>query len=312
LAIIIIAVFTLIHLRGVESGAKVQNVLTALKVLLIVVFVGIGLLFGSGEVSHFVEGEAFTFDFAGLKVMGLSLMWIMFAYSGWNAAAYLGSEIRDPERNLPLSLLVGSGVVAVLYVALNLLFVYASSPAEMSGVISIHGLTAGNLFGPSMETVMSLLVAFALLSSLSAYIILGPRVYYAMARDGQFFRIAAQIHPVFQTPWKSIIIQGLIASVMVMTGTFDQLLTYLGFSLGIFPLLAVFGVFKLRRQGLSRVRMPFYPAAPVFFLVVSTAILVLAYLERPVESTIAILTVVAGIPAYFIFTRRQGAEGDST
>ena len=311
LAMTIIAVFTVIHLRGVESGAKVQNVLTALKVLLIVVFIAAGFLLGDGDVSHFQEGETFIFDFAGFKVIGLSLMWIMFAYSGWNASAYLGSEIRNPERSLPLSLLAGTGVVAVLYVMLNLLFVYAASPAEMSGVISIHGLTAGNLFGPSMQTLISLLVAFALLSSISAYIILGPRVYYAMARGGHFFKIAGQIHPVFRTPWKSIIIQGVIASIMVTTGTFDQLLTYLGFSLGIFPLLAVFGVFKLRRQGLSRVRMPFYPAAPAFFLVVSTAILVLAYLERPVESTIAILTVAAGIPAYFVFTRRSTAKGDS-
>jgi len=310
LAIAIIAVFTLIHVRGLEFGTKIQNILTALKVLLIVVFIAAGFVLGNGDVGHFLEGEAFTFDFGGFKVIGLSLMWIMFAYSGWNASAYLGSEIRDPERNLPLSLLAGTGVVAVLYLLLNLLFVYAASPAEMSGVISIGGLTAGNLFGSSMQSVISLLIAFALLSSISAFIILGPRVYYAMARDGQFFTIAARIHPVFRTPYKSIIIQGLIASVMVMTGTFDQLLTYLGFSLGIFPLLAVFGVFILRRQGRSRVRMPLYPVAPAFFLVVSTAILVLAYLERPVESTIAILTVAAGIPAYFFFTRRL-ADADA-
>ncbi len=299
--------FTVIHLRGLESGAKIQNVLTALKVVLIVVLVIAGFTLGSGDAGHFLEGETFTFDFSGIKVIGLSLMWIMFAYSGWNASAYLGAEIRDPERNLPLSLLVGTGVVAVLYLLLNLLFVYAASPAEMSGVISIGGLAAGNLFGPSMQSVISLLIAFALLSSISAFIILGPRVYYAMARDGRFFAIAGRIHPVFRTPWQSIILQGLIASVMVMTGTFDQILTYMGFSLGIFPLLAVFGVFKLRRQGISRVRMPFYPVAPAIFLIVSTAILVLAYLERPVESTIAVLTIATGIPAYFVFARRSAA-----
>jgi APA family basic amino acid/polyamine antiporter len=312
LAITIIAVFTLVHVRGLEFGARVQNILTAGKVLLIVVFVGAGFMWGNGDLGHLSAGETFAFDFAGMKVIGLSLMWIMFAYSGWNAAAYLGSEIRDPERSLPMSLLAGTGIVAVLYLLLNFLFIYAASPAEMSGVISIHGLTAGNLFGPAMETLISLLVAFALLSSLSAYIILGPRVYYAMARDGSFFKIAARIHPVFHTPWLSILIQGAIASVMVMTGTFDQLLTYLGFSLGIFPLLAVFGVFKLRRSGRSRVRMPLYPLAPVFFLVVSFSILVLAYMERPVESTIAVLTVVAGIPAYFIFTRQRPTSETTT
>jgi APA family basic amino acid/polyamine antiporter len=313
LAIAIIIGFMLIHLRGIRIGSMIQNYLVVGKVLLIVVLVLLGFAIGKGSFGHFLQGRSFAFDFAGFKTAGLSLMWIMFAYSGWNASAYIGSEIRNPERNLPLSLLIGTGTVLLLYLTLNLLFIYAASPADMSGVIAIGGLAAGNLFGASMQRLISILIAFALLSSISVFIILGPRVYYAMARKGHFFKIAGRVHPVFNVPSKSILLQCAIAVAMVTTGTFDQILTYMGFSLGIFPLFAVFGIFKLRRRGISRAPIPLFPIIPIFFLLVSASILILAYFERPVESSIALGTALTGIPAYFAFTRirRRQASGEA-
>jgi APA family basic amino acid/polyamine antiporter len=308
-ALVIIAAFTFLHTRGLESGARVQNALTGLKVLLIVGLVAAGFSVGKGSFSHLAAAAPFTFDFGGFKTMGLSLMWIMFAYSGWNASAYIGSEVRDPLRNLPRSLLLGTGVVALLYIALNLFYVYAIPPAEMEGVISVGGLAAGNLFGKSAETVLSLLISFALFSSLSAYLILGPRVYYSMARDGIFFKSIAYVDPKCSVPTRSIVLQGGIAAVMVLFGTFEQLLTYMGFSLGIFPLLAVLGVFKLRRTGRSAVKLPGFPVAPALYLVFGAAILVLAFLERPVESLVAVATAVAGVPVYFFFKRSARKAG---
>lgn len=307
-AIVIIIGFTLLHLRGLKIGALIQNYLVAMKVLLIVVLVVLGFAIGRGNLANFSMGESFTFDFAGFKTAGLSLMWIMFAYSGWNASAYLGSEIRDPERNLPRSLLIGTGIVLLLYVMLNLLYIYAATPAEMSGVIAIGGLAAGNLFGASMQRVVSFLIAFALLSSISAFIILGPRIYYAMANKGHFFRMAGRVHPVFKAPSGSIILQCCIALLMVLSGTFDQILTYMGFALGIFPLFAIFGLFKLRRTGLSRAPTPLFPLIPIVYLIISSAILVLAWLERPIESSIALGTVLTGIPVYYAFTRARRGE----
>jgi APA family basic amino acid/polyamine antiporter len=171
----------------------------------------------------------------------------------------------------------------------------------MEGVISVGGLAAGNLFGKSAETVLSLLISFALFSSLSAYLILGPRVYYSMARDGIFFKSIAYVDPKCSVPTRSIVLQGAIAAVMFLFGTFEQLLTYMGFSLGLFPLLAVFGVFKLRRTGGSAVKLPGYPAAPAVYLLVSTAILALAFLRSPVASLVAIATALVGLPLYFLF-----------
>jgi len=308
-AILIIAVFTFLHTRGLETGARVQNALTGLKILLIVGLVAAGFAVGKGSLGHLVAAAPFRFDFGGLKTLGLSLMWIMFAYSGWNASAYVGSEVKNPSRNLPRSLLIGTGVVMLLYIALNLFYVYAIPPAQMEGVISVGGLAAGNLFGKSAGTVLSVLISFALFSSLSAYLILGPRVYYSMARDGIFFKSIAYVDPKCCVPTRSIVLQGAIASVMVLFGTFEQLLTYMGFSLGIFPLLAVLGVFKLRRTGRSAVKLPGYPAASAVYILIGATILVLAFLERPVESLVAVATALAGIPVYFFFKRsaRKGA-----
>jgi APA family basic amino acid/polyamine antiporter len=308
-AILIIAAFTFLHTRGLETGARVQNALTGLKILLIVGLVAAGFAVGKGSLGHLVAAAPFRFDFGGLKTLGLSLMWIMFAYSGWNASAYVGSEVKNPSRNLPRSLLIGTGVVMLLYIALNLFYIYAIPPAQMEGVISVGGLAAGNLFGKSAETVLSVLISFALFSSLSAYLILGPRVYYSMARDGIFFKSIAFVDPKCCVPTRSIVLQGAIASVMVLFGTFEQLLTYMGFSLGIFPLLAVLGVFKLRRTGRSAVKLPGYPVASAVYILIGATILVLAFLERPVESLVAVATALGGIPVYFFFKRsaRKGA-----
>jgi len=149
LAMSIILLFTLIHVRGLKPGARVQNVLTAGKVVLILFLVVIGLASGKGHWQHLTAGDWLPADFSSLKVIGLSLMWIMFAYSGWNASAYLGSEIKNPRRDLPLSLLLGTAVVILLYLSLNLLFIYAIPPAEMKGVISVGGLAAANFSVPA-------------------------------------------------------------------------------------------------------------------------------------------------------------------
>jgi APA family basic amino acid/polyamine antiporter len=305
LSVLIILLVTLIHLRGVKFSAKFQTGCTWMEMAVITGLAVGGFCWGKGDVNHFVQGGGFSFGFTGWKTLGLSMMWIMFAYSGWNASTYIASEIIEPAKTLPRSLLLGTGIIILLYVGLNVFFVYAIPPNDMKGVISIASLAAGNAFGPFMIPVFSLLIAFALFSSLSAFTILGPRVYYSMARDGYFFKFAAKIHPVFQVPTRAILLQGALSSVLVLSGTFDQILTYLGFSLGIFPILAVFGVFQLRRSNLSRYRMPGYPLVPAVYMLAGLCMLVLSFCQRPGESSLSLFTVLAGIPAFFIFKKRQ-------
>ncbi|MCU0363229.1 MAG: amino acid permease [Bacteroidales bacterium] len=308
LSVSVIVIFTAIHYRGIKTGALIQNVLTLLKVGLIVFLLLAGFISGQGDTSNFTAGGGVQEGLAGWKTIGLSLMWIMFAYSGWNASTYLGAEIKNPTKILPWSLIIGTGIVTLLYVLINVLYVFSIKPDDMKGVISVGGLAMGNLFGPGADTLFSLLISFALFSSLSAFIIIGPRVYYSMARDGLFFKSVAKIHPKFNVPSNAIVLQGMIAVVLALSGTFEQVLTYMGFSLGIFPILTVFGVFKLRRQKTGSVLLAGFPLTQVIYILTGVTMLVLSYLERPAESSVAALTVIVGIPAYYIFKRASSAD----
>lgn len=307
LAVSVILVFTFIHYRGIKYGARIQNTLTLLKILLIVILLTAGFSSGKGDFSNFTEGSNLPSGLAGWKTLGLSLMWIMFAYSGWNASTYLGAEIKNPSRNLPGSLIYGTIIVMALYLGINILYIYGINPEAMKGVISVGGLAMGNLFGKSAEVLFSILIAFALFSSLSAFIIIGPRVYYSMAKDGLFFKSVARIHRKFQVPSNSILLQCIIAVILVLSGTFEQVLTYMGFALGIFPVMTVLGVWKLRKTNPDALRIKGFPVPQIIYVAAGILILVLSFLERPLESSIALLTVVVGIPFYFIFKKTNGS-----
>jgi APA family basic amino acid/polyamine antiporter len=305
ISVSIILIFTFIHYRGIKTGARIQNFLTLLKVLLIVVLLFSGFSSGKGSFDNFSIEKFVNPGFAGLRTVGLSLMWIMFAYSGWNASTYLGAEIKNPVKILPRSLIYGTVIVILLYLALNILYVYGINPEQMKGVISVGGLAMGNLFGKPAEIMFSLLIGFALFSSLSAFIIIGPRVYYSMAKDGLFFKSVAKIHPRFQVPSNSILLQCLIACVLALSGSFEQVLTYMGFALGIFPVLTVAGVFKLRASRTGTLKLPGFPVTQLVYVAAGIMILLLSFLERPVESSIAIVTVIVGVPAYYYFKRKS-------
>ncbi len=302
IAVGIILVFSIIHYFGLRSGSRVQNLLTVIKIGLILALVIIGFVFGTGSFEHFNVQMKVAEGWAGLKTMGLALMWIMFAYSGWNASTYVGSEVLNPVKNIPRSLISGTLFVTLIYLLLNTLFVYAVPAGEMKGVISIGGLAANNLFGQTLDQFFSLFIAVILLSAISVLTIIGPRVYYAMAESGHFFGIAKRINR-SNVPGISILMQSGLAIVFVVSGTFEQIITLLSFSLGIFPILAVLGVFKIRISGQAKMKTPLYPVPQVLFIISSLAILVLAYLERPVESSIALAVILVGIPAYFLLKR---------
>ncbi len=306
-ALVIVALFTGIHYLGVGLGARVQNLLTGLKLILLVGLIDAGFALGQGN-REFLAADSDLWTGGRPGELGIALLLAMFAYSGWNGATYIAEEIEQPGRTLPRALLAGTLIVMVLYVVLNLLFFYAAPMASLRGVVPVAAVAAEKLFGAGAATWLSGLIALALLSSLSAYILIGPRVYYAMARDGLFFRFAARLHPSWETPAVSIVSQSLGAAVMVLTGTFEQLLTYIGFALGIFPLMAVAGVLVLRRREPERNR-PYrvwgYPLVPLFFITMMAAILAVAFVNNPKPSLVAIATVLAGNPVYGLTVGRK-------
>ncbi len=297
----IILLFTLIHYYGLRSGTGIQNFLTAVKIVLIAGLILAGFLFGEGDTGHLLAGEAFQ---VRPKTVGLALMWIMFAYSGWNATTYVGSEVLDPVKNIPRSLLTGTLAVTILYLFLNALFVYAVPAHDMKGVIPVGGLAVNHLFNRTLDRFFSLFIALILLSAISVLIMIGPRVYYAMAQSGHFFPVARKVNR-SGVPGISILMQSGLALIYVFSGTFDQIITFLSFSLGIFPILAVIGVFKLRINKKSVLKMPGYPYLPAFFILSSSAILVLAFLERPLESSLSLTLILLGIPVFGILKRNR-------
>jgi APA family basic amino acid/polyamine antiporter len=305
-AILIVFGLTALHAAGLRAGAIGQNVLTVLKLVLLGGLVAAGFAIGQGS-WRFFEGTSEFWSAGEPGQIGIALLWVMFAYSGWNASTYIGGEVRRPEHTLPRSLLFGTAAVTMIYLAINLLLFFAAPAAELRGVVAVGDVAARRLFGPGSAAGFSILIALALLSSLSAYVMIGPRVYYAMARDGLFFRFAARVHPRSGIPTASILLQGSCAAVLVLFGSFDQLLTYIGFALGLFPWMAVLGIFILRRRDPGRDR-PYrvwgYPIVPLVYLVAGAGILIVAFLNRPGPSLLALLTVAVGIPVYRMAARR--------
>ena len=291
-----------IHVRGLGPGRIVQNTLAAVKVGALALFVAIGLGFGRGSVAHLTEAPS-----GGTFNLPLAFIIVMFAYSGWNAASYVAEEIREPGRNVPRALGIGTAAVVLVYLGLNVLYLYAVPIGEIGTANSeIAMVAADRLLGPAAAQLLGALVVIVLLGSLSAMTTAGPRVYFAMARDRAFFPAAARIHPKFHTPWVSILAQAVWSSLLVLTNTKDQLAEYTGFAVLLFSAFAVSTIFVLRRRHPDEPR-PFrawgYPVAPAIFVLVSLVITVAAIAGRPGPSLWGAVIIGLGVPAYFLFKR---------
>ena len=302
IALAAIAALTLIHVRGLGPGRLVQNLLAGLKVTGIVLLIAFGFSIGQGDTAHFASGA----PVAAVPWL-LALVPVMFSYSGWNAAAYVAEEVRNPSLNVPLALGLGTVAVVVLYAGLNALYLYAMPIDQLSAVPGSRLLdtVADRLFGPTAGDLLGLFAIVSLAASISAMVIAGPRVYFAMARDGMFVRAAARVHPRFHTPATSIVAQGVWSSVLVLSGTQQDLVDYTGFAVVLFAGITVSALFVLRRRdGASRPFSAFgYPWAPAIF-VIASALMVIAEARRTGWTTVAgVVLILAGVPVYYLFRK---------
>src|SRR5579883_1322339 len=307
-ASLLIASFTALNCFGIGRTAKVQNVLTSTKILVIAGFLLLGFASGTGSWAHFSEPAVRTSTLSLPTQFVVSLLWVMFGYSGWNAATYVAEEVRRPERTLPLALAIGTGVVAIVYLLLNVIYIYATPLENMKGVIAVGSVAAANLFGPRVGGLFSALLAICIVSTVNAEVTIGPRVYYAMARNGAFFRSAAAVHPRWHTPVVAIVAQGLCAMAMTVT-PFPQLVIYIGMSLTLFTVLSVASlfVFRRRRPGWQRLRaLEFgWPVIPLLYIAVGTAMMVYGVISHPPASLSAFATVGLGALVYRVFIRAR-------
>jgi APA family basic amino acid/polyamine antiporter len=311
LAIGVVAAFAVVNILGLGLAARLQNGLTTLKLGVLGTFLGLAFTIGNGRLSHFTMIAIRTSTHSLSAQFAVSLIFVMFAYSGWNAAAYVAEEMKTPERTLPAALVVGTLSVGALYLALNLAFIYALPLEKMKGVVRVGGEAAAALFGARGGDIFSGVMAVSLLSCLSAMVIVGPRVYFAMARDGCFFRGAARVHPRWRTPVQAILYQSAAAALMILTGTFEGLIYYIGFALILFAALATAGLLKLRRSP-GWARLPIvswrYPLIPGVFLAASAWMLCYTAALRPKESFLGLMTITAGGLLYR--SRRVFRRGD--
>jgi APA family basic amino acid/polyamine antiporter len=309
----LIGLFTLLNCFGIGRVAKIQNLLTGTKIVVILTFIGLGFLTGTGSWSHFSEPAVRTSTTALPAQFVISLLWVMVGYSGWNAATYVAEELRNPERTLPVALAVGTGLVTAMYVGLNLIFIYSTPLESMKGVLAIGSLAASNLFGREIAGAYSALMALAIMSTVNAMVTIGPRVYYAMAKNGAFFRAAARVEPRWHTPIIAIVAQGLCAMLMTLT-PFPELVVYIGFSLTFFTVMSVASVFIFRRrpewQRLRALNFCF-PLIPAAYIAVGVTMIGYGIIWQPKASLTALATMAVGAAVYHFRLKEQAGRGES-
>ena len=235
-------------------------------------------------------------------------------YEGWNNITYTAGEIRQPQRNIPRSLILGMTAITLIYVGMNLLYLYAMPLPEMFGTTRIGELAAGRLFGPIGSRLMALAVLVSIFGCISATVISGPRVFFAMARDDLFFRRLAEVHPRHRTPARAIAWQCIWSSILCLTGSYEQLYTYVIFAAVLFYALAGASVIILRRRRPEWPR-PYrtwgYPATPLLYVGLCVVVLVNTIVNKPVESGMGLVILALGLPAYGFWKRRKESAAAS-
>lgn len=310
--------FAVVHTSGRRQTARVQGSITLLKLCGLVGFAVAGLSLGWGNSANLADFKPVD----GKLAVGLmsSMVYIYYAYTGWNSAAFIAGEIRHAQRLLPWAILLGTTLVTLLYVALNVVYALALSATDVRAIVEnpsnragreavapIAQIAASRLFGPRWSTFFSITFGMMLLSTLSAYVLIGPRVVFAMARAGQFPSIAARLTVRAGTPAVATALQTSVALFLLWTGSFENLIIYAGIGLSIISMLAVSSIYVLRfkRPEMHRpFRTPGYPVTPAVFLLVTGALVAATVREHPRVSWYAVLSILAGVPFYYVWQRK--------
>jgi basic amino acid/polyamine antiporter, APA family len=300
-----IVVFTAINYLGVREGGEVQSLLTGVKVAAIVAIILLGYALARGPVATPLTGAS-AGGGGGMAAFGAAMVGALWAYEGWNACTFASGEVKRPERNVPLALILGTGAVLVLYIGLNLFYYRVLTPAEITHSTRVGADAAVRVFGHFGAQLVSLLIIISTLSSLNGSILAAPRVYYAMAKDGLFFRWCAAVHRRYHTPHMALVLQGAWAAVLVLMGTYEQLYTYVVFAAWIFYALTGLAVLVLRRK-MPNLPRPYrvwgYPWVPIAFVVTSGWFTLNMLLQTPREAGIGAVMLALGVPVYWIWKR---------
>jgi APA family basic amino acid/polyamine antiporter len=302
-AITMILVVAAINVRGTRHGANVQNWSTLAKVLGILVMSAALLARGDGfaTVTDIWPDGATPSLLSG---MGVAMIGVLWAYEGWQYVTFSAGEARDPQRTFPRAIVAGTAILIALYLLANVAYVAAVGPAGVMATDRVAATSVATLFGPAAGSLIAVVILISMFSAANGLALTSPRCYYAMARDGVFFRRLAEVHPRYRTPAFAIVAGAMWAILLAATGTFDQLLTYVVFSGWIFYGLGAMSIFVYRRREPNVVRpfrVPGYPVTPALFVLASAAIVVNTIVTQPGRALVGIVVVLAGAPAYFLW-----------
>ena len=327
-AILSIALLTLLNCFGIRLGAWVQNIFTFTKtaallaLVLLVFFIGSNYQGFAVNFGDFWRNAGWSLD--TMTLLGVAMVGPLFAYDAWYGVTFTGAEIKNPRRNLPLSMILGVGTVSVLYVLIN--FVYLGllplegSPEGADPIARgiqyasedrVGAAVAQVIFGPEGVGLMALAIMISVFGCNNGLILSGARVYYAMARDNLFFSAVGRVHPRYRTPVISLVVQGVWASILTLSGTYSQLLDYIIFAVLLFLMLAVAGLFVLRRKR-PEMERPYrawgYPVLPALYLVLAGFIEVNLLIYKPEYTWPGLIIVLLGLPVYYLWRRLPGTQ----
>ena len=315
LAVLAIVVVTVVNYFGVKPGSRLLNVFVLLKVAALVVLIVAGLLMPADESTAAAVGGAITGQEREappwfIIAFGAALIPVMFSYGGWQNANYVAEEIKDPQRNLPRSLIIGTSIVVTTYVLVNFVYLQALDHTGLANTLTPAADTARRVFGPAGDRFIAGAIAVSTFGFLDLTVLAPSRVYYAMARDGVFFESVAKLHPKYQTPSLAIFIQSGWAIALALTGSYAQLIDYVVFADWIFFGAAAASLFVLRRDfPLSeRPKGSFktigYPVVPGVMVLAAVVIVASVLWASPVQSVLGIVLLASGVPAFWYWSKR--------
>ncbi|MBD0316727.1 MAG: amino acid permease [Nitrospiraceae bacterium] len=311
LSLLLLWSLTAVHTAGVGAGGLLQRTLTTSKVTAIVVLILGGLTWGAGTWTNLAPTQNAD-PHPGSVIV--ALIFILYTYFGWNVAGYIAGEIADPHRVIPRIMIGGTACVAVIYLLLNLVYLYAFPVGVLAQppVLPVAEKAAAALWGATSARLVAVMLCVSIAGAVSAMVWAGPRVYWAMAQDGVFAPYFGTINRTTGVPVRAIALQSVWASLLILTGTFEQLVIYSGFVLAAFSALTVGTVLVLRRHEPNLARpfsVPFYPLTPGLFIVSMLIIIGYSVIQRPVQSLLGVLTVLAGLPFYWLWRTRNRPLG---
>ncbi len=305
LGLVLIAILTAVNVVGLRWGALLQNLSTWTKFAAMAAFVGLGFIVGKGNWSNFqAHGTSLTLGLgpgALISAMGVGMIAVFWAYDGWVYITWVAGEVKEPRRNVPLAMVLGVLAVAVIYIAMNLTYLYALPIKEIANHETIAHAAASALFSPRAAVWLSLMIAVSCFSAAATCTLSGARVYLAMAQDGVFFKRMAVIHPKWRTPAFSLMGQGVWAAALTLSGRYDQLYTYVIYGMVLSYTLTVIALFWLRwkRPDIPRpYRCTGYPWLPAIYVLIGTAWTLNTIINRPTEAFWGTAIVLIGIPGY--------------